>query len=83
MVKKSKYWVRSKVLLVDTPPLAAGQRWRHGAVHAEQHTRGVNLPCYAPSELQGFSAMKVTSRACDVAARNNPVSCNFSLKWSK
>lgn len=47
---------------------------------------GINLPCYTFSEIQGmkrFSAMKATSRACGVAARNNPVSCNFSLKPSK
>lgn len=80
---KSKYWVRSKVFLVGIPSLAAGQRRRHGGVHAEQHTWGINLPCYTLSEIQGFSAMKATSRACGVAARNNPVSCNFSLKQSK
>lgn len=80
---KSKYWVRSKVFLVGILSLAAGQRQRHGGVHAEQHTWGKNLPCYTLSEIQGFSSMKATSRVCGVAARNNPVSCNFSLKQSK
>lgn len=43
------------------------------------------LPAPFPQQLmlQGFSAVKVTSRVCGVAARNNLVSCSFFLNWFK